>query len=179
MLFKLSLLFRNGQWNFLSWQKNLGHFWTLFRSKIWPFSLKNQVFGHFLRNHTSDLSKTWSETGDSCFQSSNDSVVPGKFLFWPFCSFFGQKYIACGDIIWFWAVFGHFFQTVDDFSLIFFIYAKFYCLKMVNEIFLQTLKMVNENFCSDKKIGPFFTLFWSKIWTFSFKNQVFGHFLQN
>ena len=32
----------------------------------------------------------------------------GKFLFWLFKPFLGQKYIACGDIIWFWAVFGHF-----------------------------------------------------------------------
>ena len=32
----------------------------------------------------------------------------GKFLFWPFWPFLGQKYIACGDIIWLWAVFGHF-----------------------------------------------------------------------
>ena len=32
----------------------------------------------------------------------------GKFLFWLFWPFLGQKYIACGDIIWFWAVFGHF-----------------------------------------------------------------------
>ena len=78
--------------------KNLGHFWTLFWSKIWPFLLKNQVFGHFLRNHSSDFSKTWSETGDNCFESSNGSVVSGKFLFSPFWPFLGQKYIACGDI---------------------------------------------------------------------------------
>ena len=32
----------------------------------------------------------------------------GKFLFWPFWPFLGQKYIACGDIIWFWVVFGCF-----------------------------------------------------------------------
>ena len=32
----------------------------------------------------------------------------GKFFLWPFWPFLGQKYIACGDIIWFWAVFGHF-----------------------------------------------------------------------
>ena len=30
----------------------------------------------------------------------------GKFLFWPFWPFLGQKYIACGDII---GVFDHFF----------------------------------------------------------------------
>ena len=32
----------------------------------------------------------------------------GKFLFCSFWPFLGQKYIACGDIIWFGAVFGHF-----------------------------------------------------------------------
>ena len=41
---------------------------------------KNQVFGHFLRIRTSDLSKTWSETLDSCFQSFNVSVVSRKIL---------------------------------------------------------------------------------------------------
>ena len=41
-----------------------------------------------------------------------------------------------------------FFQTVDDFLLIFVIYAKFHCLKMVNE-----------KFCSDKKIGAIFGSF--------------------
>ena len=43
----------------------------------------------------------------------------GKFLFWPFWPFLGQKYIACCDIIWFWAVLAIFFQTVDDFLLSF------------------------------------------------------------
>ena len=67
------------------------HFWTLFWSKIWPFSLENQVFGNFLRNRTSDLSKTWSETGDNCFESSNGSVLSGNFLFLAFLAFFGSK----------------------------------------------------------------------------------------
>ena len=60
--------------------KKRGHFWTLFWCKIWPFSLKNQFFGHFLQNRTSDLSKAWSETGDNCFESLNDIVVSGKIL---------------------------------------------------------------------------------------------------
>ena len=41
----------------------------------------------------------------------------GKFLFWPFWPFLGQKYIACGDI---YMVLGCFlvifFQTIDVFS---------------------------------------------------------------
>ena len=60
--------------------KNRSHFWTLFWSKIWSFLLKNQVFGHFLRIRTSDLSKTWSETWDNCIESSNGSVVSRKIL---------------------------------------------------------------------------------------------------
>ena len=71
--------------------KNRGHFWTLFWSKIWPFSLKNQVFGHFLRIRTSDLSKTWSETWDNCFESSNGSVVSRKILVLAVLAIFGSK----------------------------------------------------------------------------------------
>ena len=43
----------------------------------------------------------------------------GKFLFWPFWPFLGQKYIPCGDIIWFGLFLVIFFQTVDGFLLIF------------------------------------------------------------
>ena len=73
----------------------------------------------------------------------------GKFLFWPFCPFFGQKYIACGDIIWFWAIFGRFLQNRWCF------FASFCYLSYV-----YGLEMVNENLSSDEKIlatfGPFF-----------------------
>ena len=72
-----------------------------FWSKIWPFLLKNQVFGHFLRNRTSDLSKTWSETGDICFESSNGSVMSGKFLVFAVLAIFGSK-IHC---MW-WHLYG-------------------------------------------------------------------------
>ena len=105
LLFKVSLFFRNGQWNFLSWQKNLGHFWTLFWSKIWPFLLKNQVFRHFFPNCTSYLFKTWSETWDSCFESSNGSVVCGKILVLAVLAIFGSK-IHC--LWWHYMVLGCF-----------------------------------------------------------------------
>ena len=62
-----------------------------FGSKILPFLLKNQVFGHFLRNRTSDLSKTWSETGDICFESSTGSVLSEKFLVLAVLAIFGSK----------------------------------------------------------------------------------------
>ena len=72
--------------------KKSGPFLDPFWSKIWAFLLKNQVFGHFLRNRTSDLSKASSETGDNCFESSNGSVVSGKilvllFIYYHFYSF--------------------------------------------------------------------------------------------
>ena len=59
-----------------------------------PFLVQNlaifaQVFGHFLRNRTSDLSKTWSETGDNCFESSNSSAVSEKILVWAVLAIFG------------------------------------------------------------------------------------------
>ena len=41
----------------------------------------------------------------------------GKFLFRLFWPIFGQKYIACGDIIWFWAGFAILFQIVYVFLL--------------------------------------------------------------
>ena len=71
--------------------KKSGPFLDPFWSKIWAFLLKNQVFGHFLRNRTSDLSKTWSETGDNCFELSNGSVVSGKILVLAVLASFGSK----------------------------------------------------------------------------------------
>ena len=53
------------------------------------FSQKNQVFGLFLRIRTSDLSKTWSETWDNCFDSSNGSVVSRKILVLAALAIFG------------------------------------------------------------------------------------------
>ena len=138
-------------------------FWKKFLfSRFWP---KNQVFGLFLRIRTSDLSKTWSETWDNCFDSSNGSVVSRKILV---LAVLGQKYISSGDIIWFWAVFGHFLPNRWWFFVNFCYLSWVYCLKMVNE-----------NFCLDKKLGPFFYPFLvqnlaifaqkSGFWLFSWK----------
>ena len=44
------------------------------------FAQKSGFSVIFLRNRTSDLSKTWSETWDNCFESSNGSVVSRKIL---------------------------------------------------------------------------------------------------
>ena len=85
--------------------KNFLSFLDLFWSKIWPFLLKNQVFGCFLENRLSEFHVTRPETRDNCFQSFNGSVVSGKIVFWPFWPIFGQKYIACGDKLRFLTIF--------------------------------------------------------------------------
>ena len=72
--------------NFCSDNKSVPFFYPFLVQNLAIFCSKNQVFGHFVLMRTSDLSKTWSETWDNCFESSNGSVVSGK-LFWPFSPF--------------------------------------------------------------------------------------------
>ena len=62
-----------------------------FGPKFPIFAKKNQVFGHFLRNQISDLSKTWSETGDNCLESSNGIAVSRKILVLAVLANFGSK----------------------------------------------------------------------------------------
>ena len=76
---------------------NFGHFWP-----------KNQVFGHFFETAHQNCLKLGQKLGTVALYNLMLVLWLGKFLFWPFWPFFGQKYIACGDIIWFLAVFGHF-----------------------------------------------------------------------
>ena len=111
--------------------------------KLGPFSLRNQVFRHFLRNRISDFYKTWSETGDNCLESWNDSFVPGKFLFWPFWPFLGQKYFACGDIYMVLGCFWSFFSKPLVFLLNF-------CY--LNYVY--GLGMIIEKLSFNKKFGP-------------------------
>ena len=112
--------------------KNRGHFWTPFWSKIRPFLLKNQVFGHFVLMRTSDLSKTWSETWDNCFESSNDSVVPGKILVLAVSASYVSK-IHC---LWWHMVLGCFwsFSSKLLMFLVIFCYLNYvYGLGMINQ----------------------------------------------
>ena len=96
--------------------KKLGRFFTLFWSKIWPFLLKNEVFGHFLRNRASDLSETWSETVDNCFESSNGSGVSRKILVLAvFGHFWVKNALLVVALYGFGLFLAIFFQTVDDF----------------------------------------------------------------
>ena len=52
---------------------------------------QNQVLGNFLLMRTSDLSKTWSETWYSCFESFNGSVVSRKNLVLAVLAIFGPE----------------------------------------------------------------------------------------
>ena len=61
---------------------NFGHFWP-----------KNEVFGHFFRNRTSELFKTWSETGDSCFIY----LLTARFFFTFFPELGGWKAVYVED----------------------------------------------------------------------------------
>ena len=111
--------------NFCS-DKKSGPFLDPFWSKICPFLLKNWVFGHFLQNPTLDLSKTWSETVDNRFESSNGSVVSGKILvFGRFGNFWVKNTLLVVTLYGFGLFLAIFFQIVDDFLLIFVIKAKF------------------------------------------------------
>ena len=73
--------------------KNQAIFGPFLVKKLAIFA-QNQVFGHFLRNRASDLSKTWPETGDSCFESFIGSVLSGKILDSASLSISGSK-IQC------------------------------------------------------------------------------------
>ena len=77
--------------NFCSGKKIGAIFGPFFGPKSGHFCYKSQVLGHFFQNRTSDLSKTWSETGDNCFESSNGSVVSRKILVLAVLAIFGSK----------------------------------------------------------------------------------------
>ena len=104
----------------LDYAKNVpSGFWknSRFLWSILSFLAKNSGFWTFFRINTSDLSKTWSETGNSCFELFNDSVGSGKILFSPFWVKNTLHVVTYG--------FGLFlvilFQTVDVFFLLNFV----------------------------------------------------------
>ena len=125
--------------------KKSGPFLDPFWSKIWPFSLKNQVFGHFLRIRTSKLSKTWSETGDNWFKSSNASVVSEKIIVLAVLFIFGSK-IHC--LWWHYMVLGCFLSFSFKSLVIF-------CYFLLFEVILL-FKNCQWKFLFRQKIGAIF-----------------------
>ena len=69
-------------------------------------------------------------------------LCQGKFLFWPFWPFLGQKYIACEDIYMVWGCFWSFSSKLLMFYLIF-----------VNLNYVYGLGMINEKLSFNKKLG--------------------------
>ena len=151
------------------WKKfSFGRFWSFFAifGHFWP---KNQVFELFLQNRTSEFHVTCSKTRDNCFQSFNGSVVSGKILVLAVLAHFWSK-IHC--LWWQIEVFDHFWPI--SCNLLMFVW-QFLFFKL--SLWFKTRQSKFElwqNFFS-----PFLDLFWSQIWPFLLKNQVFGCFLEN
>ena len=64
--------------------KNLGHFWILFWSKIWPFLLKNQVPDIFFETAHQFGLELGQKEGTIALNHRMAVLCPGKFMFWPF-----------------------------------------------------------------------------------------------
>ena len=87
-------------------------------SRFWPktaifgilviFSQKIRFFDIFFESAHQICLKLGQKLGTATLNHLMAVLCLRKFLFWPFWPFLGKKYIACGDIIWFWAVYGHF-----------------------------------------------------------------------
>ena len=144
MLFKLNLLFKNGQWKFLFWQKNRGHFWTLFWSKFGHLCSKIRFLDIFFETAHQICLKLGRKLGTIASNHRMAVLCQGKFLFWLFLSFLGQKYIACGDIYMVWGC----LWLSSSKPLMF----------LVNFCYLNYvygLGMMNEELSFNKKFGPF------------------------
>ena len=94
--------------------------------------------------------------------------VPGKISLWPFWSFLGQKYIACGDKMVSSELFG-LFLPMSWCGIVKFCYMNtIYCLLMNKWIWNSNIN--------------FFYLFWTLFvqkWSFLHPNKVFGHLISN
>ena len=77
-------------------------------SRLAIFSQKIRFLDIFFESAHQICLKLDQKLGTIALNHQMTVLYLGKFLFWPFWPFLGQKCIACGDIIWFWAVFGHF-----------------------------------------------------------------------
>ena len=88
---------------FLFRQKNRGHFFTFFGPKFGHFCSKVRFSNIFFKTAHQICLKLGQEPRTVALYHLMAVLCLGKFLFWPFWPFLGQKYIAYGDIIWFLA----------------------------------------------------------------------------
>ena len=94
--------------NFCSDKKIGAIFGPFFGPKFGHFCSKIRFSDIFFESAHQIFLKLGQKLGTITLNHRMAVLCLGKFLFWAFWPFWGQKYIACGDIIWFWAVFGHF-----------------------------------------------------------------------
>ena len=111
------------------------------------FSQKIKFLDYFFESAHQICLKLGQKPGRVALNHLMAVLYLGKFLFWPFWPFLGQKYIAC-DIMWFWAVFGHFLPNRWWF------YVNF-CYLSLSLLFENG----QWNFFSDKKLGAIFLSF--------------------
>ena len=133
MLFKLSLLFKNCRWKFLFWQKIVAIFGPFFGPKFGHFCSKIKFSDIFFKTAYQICLKLGQKLGAIALNHQMAVLCLGKFLFWSFLPFLGQKYIACGDI---YMVLGCFcsFSSRPLMFLVNFCYLNYvYGLGMINE----------------------------------------------
>ena len=84
--------------NFCSDKKIGAIFGPFFGPKFGHFCSKIRVSDIFFESAHKICLKLGQKLGTIALNHRMAVLCLGKFLFWPFL---GQKYIACGDIIWF------------------------------------------------------------------------------
>ena len=94
--------------NFCSYEKIGAIFYPFLVQNLAIFATKIRFLDIFFETAHQIFLKLRQNLGTIALNHQMTVLCLGKFLFWPFWPFLGQKYIACGDIIWLWAVFGHF-----------------------------------------------------------------------
>ena len=98
MLFKPSLLLKNGQWKFSFGQKNRDHYGPFFGPKFGHFRSKIRFSINSFETAHQNCLKLGQKLGTIALNHRMAVLCLGNFLFWTFCPFLDQKYIACGDI---------------------------------------------------------------------------------
>ena len=145
MLFELSLLFKNGQWQFLFWQKIGAIFGPFFDPKCGYFRSKIRFSDIFFETTHHICLKLGQELVTIALNHRMTVMCLGKFLCWPFWS-----KIHC---MW-WELYGFglflviFLQTVD--VIVNFCYLNY----------VYGLEMIKEKLSFNKKFGLFGAIEW-------------------
>ena len=101
--------------------RDLGQKWPIL-AILAIFSQKIRFLDIFLESAHQICLKLGQKLGTVALNHLMAVLCLGKFLFWTFWPFLGQKYIACGDIIFFWlkmAFWAYIFETAHQILMIF------------------------------------------------------------